>query len=399
MPLPPPPANLLAQIQGKKSNGGSQTTAAADRGVTAGGNSALMAALQNRQTNGAPRMAAAGAGASVPSSIAKTQDSTISSVPPGKLFVYNTESESFQFDLVSSDAINARLAPDAHGNPDVDIVVPLAPTIYRMTDYTYTKKEPILLSRCVNKLGVLRCLERECAQLNSLLSARLRPSSPGLADGGTIEETELGKTRFMELLSNCGVYQKISELVISRCNNASDRVAKNDPSSGGNENDKNPYHIPSVRVEGLSDFLNKIEELVPALAAARDEIEKAQTVSFHPGLGELFSPGSRLVCFPEGMEGSPLGVQCVQSWYDEEVNRATNKVKRRFILVVEFIVSVGTELVFVAASEVYPEFHDAGRNVPVRDLNHRRLDPQGCADDAALIQRLQDRGEFCKSKS
>jgi len=71
-------------------------------------------------------------------------------------------------------------------------------------------------------------------------------------------------------------------------------------------------------------------------------------------------------------------------------------MKRRFILVVEFIVSVGEELVFVAASDVYPEFHDTSRNVPLKDLTHRKLDPAN-ADDAALLKRLQQRGEFYAS--
>ena len=38
---------------------------------------------------------------------------------------------------------------------------------------------------------------------------------------------------------------------------------------------------------------------------------------------ELFCPGSKVLCYPEGMEGSPLGCSCVQSWYSEELNKAT----------------------------------------------------------------------------
>jgi DNA replication protein DnaC len=98
-----------------------------------------------------------------------------------------------------------------------------------------------------------------------------------------------------------------------------------------------------------------------------------------------------------GMEGTPLGCQVVQCWYDEELNKATNQMKRRFILVVEFIVSVGDELVFVAASDVYPEFHDVNRNVPIKDLTHRRLLPEHNNDDVMLLQRLQLRGEFYAS--
>mmetsp|Transcript_29693 Transcript_29693/g.59406 ORF Transcript_29693/g.59406 Transcript_29693/m.59406 type:complete len:867 (-) Transcript_29693:53-2653(-) len=395
MPLPPPPSDLLAQIQSKK-NAKSTATSAPDGDGSAlgkaasGGNNPLLAAIQNHQSPAAAISAPRpGAGHVASSAIAKNNEKP--TIPPGELFIFNTELEAFQFDLSTPEVVNARLSPDRHGNEDVDIIVPLAPCVYRMTDYTYAKKEPVLLTRCVNKLGVLRCLKRECNQLNALLSARLEPI---VGRGGSIEEDELSKTRFMELLSNCGVYQKVSELIISRCNNATDIVAKG--RSDGNTQ-QNPYHIPQVRVQGLAAFLNKIEEMCPALGVARDEIRNTQTVSFHPGLGELFSPGAKLICFPEGMEGTPLGVSCVQSWYDEELNRATNKVKRRFILVVEFMVSVGEEIVFVAASEVYPEFHDLSRNVPVRDLNHRRLDPNNNRDDATLIQRLQNRGEFYAS--
>ena len=377
MPLPPPPANLLAQIQAKKGNkDGPKSTAE-------GTNNALLAAIQKRQadasaaTNG---VATKKAEEGVPPSSIDNKNMNI--VPDGKLFIYNSPNESFQFDLTSPNAVQPHVSSST--DESSIIVVPLAPCVYRMTDYTYSKKEPILLSRCVNKLGVLRCLANECKVLNKLLEARLD-------GGGTIEESELGKVRFMELLSNCGVYQKISELIIGRCNAVSDRVAK----EGGEMGCKGVQ----VVVEGLSDFLQTIEELVPALAVAREEIATTQTVSFHPGLGELFRPGAQLICHPDGMEGTALGVSCVQSWYDEELNRATNKVKRRFILVVEFVVSVGTELVFVAASEVYPEFHDVNRSIPIRDLNHRRIDPTNNEDDASLIQRLQERGEFYASVS
>ena len=101
------------------------------------------------------------------------------------------------------------------------------------------------------------------------------------------------------------------------------------------------------------------------------------------------------MCNPEGMDGTPLGVSCVQSWYTEETNKATNKLKRRFILVIEFLISVGDEVVFVAASDVYPEFHDPSRNIPIKDLKHRKLLP--VAEDEVLLKRLQHRGEFCAS--
>eukprot|EP00986_Skeletonema_menzelii_P002509 scaffold678_cov146-Skeletonema_menzelii.AAC.17 len=389
MPLPAPPAGLLAQIKKKSSSENEDTSN--NRAPKPNNANALLAAIQAKQA------AASASASSADQNISRykfksdsaTADSTI---PSDKLFIYSeSHDDSQQSFLFNFNPLHTEPKLVEATN---EIIVPLAPCVYRMTDYTYTKKEPILLSRCINKLNVLRCLLRECDQLNILLESRL--SSPR---GGTMEEDELGKTRFMELLSNCGVYQKISEMIIQRCNAVSDRVAKmnTNGTAAGDDNGNRLYSIPKVTVGGLSEFLQTIEDLVPSLHLAREEIASTQSVSFHPGLGELFSPGAKLVCYPEGMEGTPLGVSCVQSWYDEELNRATNKVKRRFILVVEFVVSVGTELVFVAASEVYPEFHDVGRNMPIRDLNHRRMDTINFQEDATLIQRLQHRGEFYAS--
>jgi hypothetical protein len=313
--------------------------------------------------------------------------------------------EAFLFDL-SLD--QPEFVADAHGNAETDILVPLAPCAYRLADYTLAKREPVLLQRCLIKLGVLRCLQRECGTLNQLLLRRFSKGSghesPSLDDGtqaqssaggisGSIEEDELGKARFMELLSNCGVYQKVSEMILQRAGRVSDAVRQDDRTG----NQYNPYRIPQIRVNGLDDFLQALEDLTPALLKARNEIEETQTVSFYPGLGELFTPGSKLVCFPDGMEGIPVGCSCVQSWYAEELNKATNKVKRRFILVLEFVVSVGTELVFVAASEVYPEFHDTSRNMPIKDLTHRKLLPDKSPSDAELLRCLAQRGEFYAS--
>jgi hypothetical protein len=59
------------------------------------------------------------------------------------------------------------------------------------------------------------------------------------------------------------------------------------------------------------------------------------------------------------------------------------------------VVSVGDELVFVAATDVYPEYHDLTRNVPVKDLTHRKLTDN--AEDLLLLTRLQQRGEFYAS--
>ena len=257
-------------------------------------------------------------------------------------------------------------------SPRSIIQVPLAPCVYRMTDRTLAKKEPIPLSQCVHQLGVLRCLARECQILNDLMQKRFQ--MPSLPDGPlpSLEEQELGQTRFMELLSKCGVYQKVSELILQAVGKGS---------------------APTIVVHQLDDLLNMIEDQTPSLAIARQEIADTQTVSFFPGLGELFPPGADLVCYPDGTEGTPLGCQVVQCWYDEETNLATQKTKRRFILVVEFIVSVGDALVFVAASDVYPEFHDPTRNTPIKDLTHRRL----WSNDDRWKARLQQRGEFYAS--
>jgi hypothetical protein len=418
MPLPPPPKDLLAQIKAKK-EGGAESSAptqvppaaflsqikSKQKQAELSQNASLMAAIQSKQRASAAAAASTNAAGDAPTSSSANIITPKDVTPPeGSLFTYNSETSTFHFDLTSPNAISPQLAPDAYSNPAVDILVPLAPCVYRMTDYTYNKKEPIALDRCVNKLGVLRCLERECGVLNSLIWDRIHPSTkldmplseddtPIAMQSSALEEEELSKCRFMELLSSCGVYQPVLELILTQCHNASELVRK----KMKNGHDNNPYLVPQIRVEGLTDFLQEIEALVPALAAARSEMEETQTVSFHPGLGELFLPGSKLICYPEGMEGTPLGVSVVQTWYDEELNRATNKVKRRFILVVEFLVSVGEELVFVAASEVIPEFHD-GRNMNMNELSHRRLDLTK-EDDADLMSRLQKRGAFYASVS
>lgn len=377
----PSPADLLAQI---KANGDDHGEAAPPKpGASAAG---LMAALQARKAP--PAVAAAAAAAAKPKPQVPKPE-----VPAGKLFHYDQSLAAFLFDHM---ATTPKLAADQHGNADTDILVPLTPCVYRVTDYTLAKKEPIMLSRCVIKLGVLRCLARECDNLNALLWHRFTPD-PKDKRSHTLEEDELGKTRFMELLSNCGVYQKVSELLLQRAGKVSDVVTQSlkglmTPNGLGS----NPYGIPQVRVEGLVEFLTEIELLVPELEQARREISETLSVSFYPGLGELFCPGSKLLCYPEGMEGSPLGCSCVQSWYAEELNKATGKTKRRFVLVIEFLVSVGDELVFVAASDVYPEFHDCSRNVPLKDLTHRKLD-ETSQDDVGLLKRLQHRGEFYAS--
>jgi hypothetical protein len=336
-------------------------------------------------------------------------------------FRYDEKEQVVQFaaHLDSTSTNNARwsvpeIVQQQHRDGAVPMIrVPLAPCVYRMTDTTYAKRQPIAVSKCVAKLGVLRCLQRECRNLNTWLMEKLQPPRPPQTPDldhtkstevtvidRSVEEDELGKTRFMELLSNCGIFQKVSELILKQA-----------------AQQRQPHGIPppQVYVDALDEFLAMIEHQTPSLQMARDEIRNTQTVSFFPGLGELFRPGSKLVCFPEGMEGTPLGCSVVQNWYDEEVNTITNQVKRRFILVVEFLVSVGDELVFVAASDVYPEFHgDPSRNVSIKDLQHRKLwikddddddqdefnkttqHPQN-KDDQILFDRLQQRGEFYAS--
>lgn len=168
-----------------------------------------MAALQAKQAGG-PKM-----GGGLPPPPKKPEAPPTPTIPEGKLFHYDAEKEEFLFDLTKQEPM---LTADSNGNENVDILVPLAPCVYRMTDYTIAKKQPVEMRRCIIKLGVLRCLQRECKTINNLLWSRLSPSSDAIdleADsedqvvkliGGTIEEDELGKVRFMELLSNCGKY-------------------------------------------------------------------------------------------------------------------------------------------------------------------------------------------------
>jgi hypothetical protein len=477
----PGPADLFAQIQAgnKRNNNKSPALSAVP----------------------VPRASVPTAAATTATTSATSTPTAVVEIPKGRLYAYDAAQEAFVFSFSETDTtVRLDLNDSVHNRPpdnvgggyggyggsgssDLMIVVPLAPCVYRMTDYTYAKRQAVSLHRIVLKLGVLRCLARECHRLNELLWQRFHPillSNDGSygSNGsgsrslpemtplwkedenekkktdiptsatattaqphrspyyyyyyvGTLEEEELGKARFMELLSNCGVYQKVSELILQRGAQVADAVVKKDKhsdptmtvssgavnsssSSTGSSNDgsgndddatrkekkkKNPFGIPQVRVEGLDEFLAQVEALVPALALARDSIATTQTVSFHPGLGELYCPGSQLLCYPDGMEGSPLGCSVVQCWYDEETNPAVphHPVKRKFVLVVEFIVSVGPELVFVAASDVYPEFHDPHRHVPMKDLSHRKLWPHTSAEDRALLQRLQERGEFYAS--
>ena len=383
MPLPPK-NDLFAQI---KARGDDTSSGGAETASTPAVNP-LAAMLKARQGPGG------GASSKPGSSAAAKKTPTKNKTSPFRTgdapFSFDADLQAFLF-FAESDSPTGfapALAPDKYGNPDTDIIIPLAPCIYRLTDYTFAKKEPVTLERCILKLGVLRCLDRECDNFNQLLQHRDYHQ--------TLEDDELGKIRFMELISNCGIYQQVSKLMLQRVGKVLDHVKNDAVTAGTYDSEQNAFRIPQVRVEGLKDFLKEIEQQYPDLAQARSEIEQTQSVSFFPGLGELFCPGSKLICHPEGMEGSPLGCSCVQSWYAQDVNKATNTIKRRFVLVMEFVVSVGDELVFVAATDVYPEFHDVTRNVPVKDLTHRRLDEHN-EEDLTLLDRLQQRGEFYAS--
>lgn len=375
----PPPADFLAQIKTSKAaaQGNSDTGTFSAGFNTTTPHNALLASLQKRQAqnNGGP--ASSAFPPNDPKATASTAKANRPVCPPGKIFHYDEDLEAFLFDFDQQPQQPIFVKEDDGG----DILrVPLAPCIYRLSDYTFAKKEPILLQKCLIKLGVLRCFQRECKALNQRLQVQKCQS------GFVLEEEELGKARFMELLSNCGVYREVVDMLLQRMGKAFS--AATHPLNGNTSQE-----IPHIQVHGLDEFLQSLEDLVPALAQSRKEIVETQSVSFFPGLGELFTPGSQLVCFPDGMEGVPVGCSCVQSWYSEEINPATQTIRRRFILVVEFLVSVGTELVFVAASEVYPEFHDTSRNMPVKDLTHRKL----MGNDADLLRRLQQRGEFYAS--
>lgn len=406
----PGPGDLFAQIKAR-GDGGTHEEAATTPPMVNPMQSALLAQMLQSKKRGPPPQSTEPS-TDPPSTTTITTTTSSSANNPTSTtminegdapFVYNETLDAFLFFSTPDQqpsSFTVRLVPDQFGNDTTDILVPLAPCIYRLTDYTIAKKEPVALERCVHKLGVLRCLARECRNLNGLLWNRLSPADADIDNSRvrSIEEDELGKARFMELLSNCGVYQKVSEILLQRAARISDLITQGvKDGTVDTYNENNFYRVPQVHVEGLEDFLQEIDKLVPLLKQARAEIEETQAVSFYPGLGELFHPGSKLICHPEGMEGSPLGCSCLQSWYAEELNKATNKVKRRFVLVIEFIISVGEELVFVAATDVYPEFHDLSRNVPIKDLKHHRLLPETNQDDALVLQRLQQRGEFYAS--
>ena len=264
------------------------------------------------------------------------------------VFQYEASIDSFLFfsESQSHNDFKVELLADKQ-----QVQIPLAPCVYRLCDVTLAKKEPITLRQCTLQLNVLRCLQRECGLLNGKIERNSQADS-------VWEESELRQMRFMELLSNCGVYQRVLDLLL--------------------ENPK-----ASINVDGLDDFLAKIESLQPQLLEARG----AETISFFPGIGELYTPGTKLLCHPDGLDGTPVGCTCVQGWYAEE----NNNKKLRYVLVVEFTVSCGDAVVVVAASEVIPEF-PADRPTAVRDLQFRPI-----GEDKILMARLQKRGELYTS--
>ena len=417
--MPEAPPDLLKQLQAKKAAASSSAPPDGDSSEAASRSNrankmtppaGLMAALQQKSGSSPSTtgLAHREVGIPAPSKLRKDPGAEMhykSSENPDSLFEYNASLESFLFfsegETHNSDRMLPKLVPvsssastDQHQQHRIDI--PLAPCAYRLCDYTFAKKQPVSLQKCVQKLGVLRCLLREQAVINQWLQSVILQHKK-------LEDDELGKVRFMELLSNCGVYQSVSQLILQQVGKATDlssnssTATKQDTKGSNDCDDRSPSMTLQVTIPGLQDFLTQIDVLTPALQQARNEIKELQTVSFYPGLGELYQPGSKLLCHPDGMEGNPLGCSCVQSWYAQEDNPATGTVKRRFVLVLEFLISVGDSLVFVAASDVIPEFHDPTRNMPLKDLKHRVLDTTHSQSDMELLARLQERGEFYAS--
>lgn len=237
-------------------------------------------------------------------------------------------------------------------------IVPLAPCVYRLLDLTLApsyKKGAVPARRAVLKLGVLRALRREMELYNA-------------APAG-VEEDEAN--RFNEILLSCAM-----------------RV----------------YQRP-VEVRDLDDFLHKVEESCPQIAECRAQLSSLSVargvggaagaapgycgVDFYPGLGECFPPGAQVVTAPENLDGALVGARVVQSYYTEEVAKATKKVKRSFILMLEFVASVGDKLAYIGMSDVYTEFDGKMR---VQDLRHRRVDL--LPDAASILKSLQKRGLF-----
>ncbi|CAD7957564.1 unnamed protein product [Amoebophrya sp. A120] len=106
---------------------------------------------------------------------------------------------------------------------------------------------------------------------------------------------------------------------------------------------------------------------------------------------EVFRPGTKVVTYPENLQGAALGATVVQSSYTEEISRASGKTRRTFVLMLEFIVSVGDTLAFVGISEPYSEFEGSQ---PLKAFRHRPLatSAQPNVEEARMLQALIVRG-------
>ena len=72
----------------------------------------------------------------------------------------------------------------------------------------------------------------------------------------------MGKARLMEMLSNCGVYRKVSDLILYQSAKVADNIKNGD---NNNNNNNNPYIIPQIRLEGLEECFQAIESHAPSL--------------------------------------------------------------------------------------------------------------------------------------
>jgi ATPase family associated with various cellular activities (AAA) len=407
--------NLLAALQKKQQQAGGLAAAAESSSSSPAGAAAVARSIiqqhHHHHTKKPPRAEP------LSSSSPFREDVTVP-------FEYRHELEAFVFftkDQTAASMIAGPAAADGTSTTSTwwdetsrTITIPLAPCLYRLCDYTLNKREPIALRRTVAKLGVLRCLRREMTVFNT---AYLQPQQqqqeqqePTSSIGNSslvLDETILAKTRFMELLSNCGVYQTVLDLILKHHHH------QHDPTTSTTTSSSSSIRSLSVVIDSLDSFLAMIASHAPDLAEARALISTTGTTNFYPGLGELYVPGTKVISYPGSLYGSPLGSTVVQSWYSEESNAATHQTKRSFVLVIEFVVSVGTKLVTVAATDVYPDFPNT---IGLHQLSHKILqqyeettDGDGDGDHGdrtassssrssssslLLLQRLHQRGAF-----
>lgn len=150
---------------------------------------------------------------------------------------------------------------------------------------------------------------------------------------------------------------------------------------GGGTAEESAVVVPLVEVRSLDESSPRSNLVaLPGFRLIRDRRPPVRVVL--PRTGGAVRPRGQAPVALRGDGGSPLSCSAVQAWYDEEPNKATGGTKRCFVLVVELVVSVGDELVFMVASDVYPTFHDASRSLPQRDLAHRHLCPTPtCSQD------------------